>query len=148
MDIIKEDDVKDNVIKLKSMFRFHKDIIEDFLFNDCQLLSFYLFKLMKINKKKCKVFVTFTDKHDFIHVLVYIKGKYVDILGIHTEEDIITNHKILYGIEEEIGFWQYNNKNFEDTMNVCMQYEHSIYWKSAEECANQIYYSEPFQELL
>ena len=136
-------------MELKSLFNFHEDTIKDFLFGDCEILAFYLEEIMKKHKKKCKVYFTSSDQIEFIHVLVYFKGMYIDILGIHTYEEVCKNHAELYNVpENELYLDSYNMGEFREKMRWNESIEQPLYWKSAEKIAEIIFNSSEIRDLL
>lgn len=83
------------MVSYESIFDLNRQIVDECLYGDCQLLALCLSNLLKPSK----IYHTSSSEHDFIHVAVSFNGYLIDALGIHTEEEFLENHLILYDID-------------------------------------------------
>ena len=81
-----------------SIFKVSLDTCIDYTRGDCNILAFYLFKLMKDNKIKCSIVNTSSDECDYIHTVILYKNRYIDVLGIHTFDQLYKNHVDMYPV--------------------------------------------------
>lgn len=83
------------MVTVESIFSLGDQIVDECLFGDCQILAYYLSKLLKSSK----IYFTSSSQYDFIHVAVSYKSYLIDVLGIHTEQEFLENHLILYDVD-------------------------------------------------
>ena len=82
---------------IQSLFGISSGIVVDYTRGECAMLAFRLFALMKKHKIKCTIEDTRSDTCEYIHTVIKCKCRYIDILGIHTYDELYDNHINLYG---------------------------------------------------
>ena len=131
------------------IFGFTKETVEEFLFGNCECLAYSLYKIMKTKKLKCQIYYTSSNEYPFVHVVVFYKNKYIDVLGIHSYDELATNHSLLYDIPpDELYIDKFVPSLHTEKMEWHKSIEIPYDWNYFEKCAYDIYYSREMQNLI
>lgn len=80
----------------KSEFGFNDEVIEDFTCDICECLAYALHDKLKNTSNPCKIYELYVENKSTDHTLIKLGDYFIDITGIKTGEEIITEWKSFY----------------------------------------------------
>ena len=105
------------------MLKFSNTVIRNFTLKYCEILAFYLYHSILELDQTCEIYGIEVNPNSIAHYLIKWDSKFIDILGINTEEDTIEYWKNEFPQREikivklenvcswlnEVGFTDYDN---------------------------------------